>query len=73
MDQKLWIAYWPSQWQAATETETVVDFIFGIFSSRESAISAVRSYVSKEEWELYNDQFVYEELELDRLHPIPHV
>jgi hypothetical protein len=71
--QKLWIAYWPSQWRAATDTETVVDLIFGIFTSRDKAVEAVRAGISPEEWEEYNDQFVYEEVELDKYHPIPHV
>ena len=72
MDE-LWIAYWPSQWQAATDIETVVDLIFGVFTSREKAIEAVRTNVSPEEWESYNDQFVYEKIELDQYHPIPHI
>jgi len=72
MDE-LWIAYWPSQWQAATDIETVVDLIFGVFTSREKAIEAVRTNLSPEEWESYNDQFVYEKIELDQYHPIPHI
>ncbi len=70
---KLWIAYWPSQWQAATDSETVIDLIFGIFTSREKAVEAVRAGVSLDEWESYNDQFVFEEIEPDSYHPIPHV
>jgi hypothetical protein len=72
MDE-LWIAYWPSQWQAATDTETVVDLIFGVFTSKEKAMEAVRKNVSPEEWDSYNDQFVYEKTELDQYHPIPHI
>jgi len=72
MDE-LWIAYWPSQWQAATDIETVVDLIFGVFTSKEKAIEAVRTNLSPEEWESYNDQFVYEKIELDQYHPIPHI
>jgi hypothetical protein len=70
---ELWIAYWPSQWQAATDTETVIDLIFGVFSSKENAMEKVRASISPEEWKTYNDQFVYEKIELDRYHPIPHV
>jgi hypothetical protein len=70
---KLWIAYWPSQWQAATDSETVIDVVFGIFSSREKAEEAVRAGVSEEEWDAYHDQFVYEEMEPDSYHPIPHI
>jgi hypothetical protein len=70
---KLWIAYWPSQWQAATDSETVIDLIFGIFSSRDLAVDAVKSGVSRKEWESYSDQFVYEEIELDKFSPIPHL
>ena len=70
---KLWIAYWPSQWQAATDTETVIDLIFGIFSSRELAVKTVKAGISRREWESYGNQFVYEEIELDKYNPIPHV
>jgi hypothetical protein len=70
---EFWIAYWPSQWQAATDTETVIDLIFGVFTSKENAVEKVRASISPEEWESYNDQFVYEKLELDQYHPIPHV
>ncbi len=70
---ELWIAYWPSQWRAATDTETVIDLIFGVFSSKERAIQEVRAGVSQEEWESYTDQFVYERIELDQYHPIPHI
>lgn len=70
---KVWIAYWPSQWQAATDTETVIDLVFGVFTSREKAVEAVRAGVPPEEWESYNDQFVFEEIELDKYHSIPHV
>ena len=70
---RLWIAYWPSQWQAATDIETVVDLIFGIFTTREKAVEAVRAGISPEEWEAYSYQFVFEEVELDKYHPIPHV
>ncbi len=69
----LWIAYWPSQWQAATDSETVVDMIFGVFSSRETAIEKIRAKISREDWESFNDQFVFEEVELDSYHPIPHI
>jgi hypothetical protein len=50
----------------------VVDLISGIFTSKERAIEMVRKNLSPEEWETYNDQFVYEKLELDQYHPIPH-
>ena len=69
---KLWIAYWPSQWQAATDEETVIDLFFGVFSSKESAVAEIKSGVTKEEWDLYGDEFVYEEVELDRYHQVPH-
>ena len=71
--EDLWIAYWPSQWQAATDTETVIDLIFGVFTSKEKAIQEVRAGISPEEWETYNDQFVYEKIILDQYHPIPHI
>ncbi|HXQ93526.1 MAG TPA: hypothetical protein VN739_11020 [Nitrososphaerales archaeon] len=69
----LWIAYWPSQWQAATDNETIIDMIFGIFSSREIAIDKIKASISEEEWESFNDQFVFEKVELDSYHPIPHI
>lgn len=69
---KLCIAYWPSQWQAATTDETVIDLVFGIFSSHEKAIEVVKENLDKE-WESYSDQFIFEELEVDQYHPIPHV
>ena len=69
----MWIAYWPSQWQAATDTETVIDVIFGIFSSREKAVEVVKASISPEEWDSYNSEFVFQELELDSYHPIPHI
>jgi hypothetical protein len=71
--EKVWIAYWPSQWQAATDVETIVDLIFGIFSTRENAVNAVRAGLSPAEWETYNEEFVYEEIELDKYHPVPHI
>jgi hypothetical protein len=71
--KELWIAYWPSQWQAATDTETVIDLIFGVFTSKEKAIQEIKGGISPEEWETYNDQFVYEKMTLDQYHPIPHV
>jgi hypothetical protein len=71
--EKLWIAYWPSQWQAATDDETVIDLIFGVFTSKEKALEAVRAGISVEEWDSYNEEFVYEELELDKYNPIPHI
>ena len=67
------LAYWPSQWQAVTSDETVVDLIFGVFSSRAKAMEAVSTSMRSDEWKEYKDQFVYEELELDEYHPIPHV
>jgi hypothetical protein len=69
----IWIAYWPSQWQAATDNETVTDMIFGVFSSRELAVEQIRGNISVEDWESFNDQFVFEEVELDKYHPIPRV
>ena len=69
----LWIAYWPSQWQAATDTETVIDMIFGIFSSREIAIEKIKAEISRQDWDSFNDQFVFEEVERDSCHSIPHV
>jgi len=71
--EKLWIAYWPSQWQAATDSETVIDLIFGIFTCKEKAVEAIKASISEEEWESYNDQFLYEEIEPDRYYPIPHI
>ena len=67
------LAYWPSQWQAVTSDETVVDLIFGVFRSRAKAMEAVSTSMRSDEWKEYKDQFVYEELELDEYHPIPHV
>lgn len=68
---KVILAYWPSQWQAATEDQPVIDLVFGIFSSREKAIEAITSNLDKKEWDEYNDQFLYTELELDQYRPIP--
>ncbi len=70
---KLYLAYWPSQWQSATTDETVVDLIFGVFNSRETAQKVVSNAMSSKEWEEYKDEFVYEEVEVDKYHPIPHV
>lgn len=70
---KVILAYWPSLWQAATENEKVVDLIFGVFSSKEKALQAVSNSLTKEEWEEYNGEFVYEELNVDQYHPIPDV
>ena len=70
---KICLAYWPSQWQSATTEETVVDLIFGVFSSREEAVEVVSSGMARKEWEEYKDQFVYEELIVDQYHPIPHI
>ncbi|MDG6921784.1 MAG: hypothetical protein JRN67_00650 [Nitrososphaerota archaeon] len=70
---KLCIAYWPSQWQAATSEETVVDMIFGVFSSRTKAEEKVKDSMTLSEWETYRDQFAFEDLELDQYHPIPHI
>jgi hypothetical protein len=70
---KLVLAYWPSQWQAATSNETVIDLIFGVFSSEEIARRTIRESMSGDEWEEFRSQFVYEELNLDDYHPIPHL
>jgi len=70
---RLFIAYWPSQWQAATTEETVVDMVFGVFTSRGKAVETVKSSISSEDWNEYKDEFVYEELDVDTYHPIPHV
>ncbi len=58
---KFCIAYWPSQWQAATTDETVIDLIFGVFTSREQAIKVVKENMTTKEWDKYSSQFVYEE------------
>ena len=73
IELKIVLAYWPSLWQAVTSDETVVDLIFGVFSSRAKAIEIVSTSIRKDEWEEYKDQFVYEELELDEYHPIPNL
>jgi hypothetical protein len=70
---KIWIAFWPSQWQAATDNETVIDLIFGTFTSHDKAVETVKRSMTPKEWEEYHDQFVYEQVELDEYHPIPHV
>jgi hypothetical protein len=70
---KVWLAFWPSQWQAATDAETVIDLVFGVYSTREKAIESVRESMDLDEWEAYHDEFEYEEIELDGYHPIPHV
>jgi hypothetical protein len=70
---KIILAYWPSQWQAATSEETVIDVVFGVFSSREKAIDAISKNVHRDEWEEYKDQFVYETLEVDAYQPVPHL
>lgn len=68
---KLFLAYWSSPWQAATSDEPVIDLIFGVITSRAKAESVVSKSMSKEEWEEYKDEFVYEEVEVDAYHPIP--
>ena len=70
---KICIAYWPSQWQAATTDETVIDLIFGVFTSREQAIKVVKENMTTKEWDKYSSQFVYEDLDADKYHPIPHI
>jgi len=40
----LWIAYWPSQWQASTDNETVIDMIFG-----EIAVEKIKAGISAED------------------------
>jgi hypothetical protein len=70
---KLCIAYWPSQWRAATAEETVIDLIFGVFSSRKEAIKVVKENTSPKEWKEYGGEFVYEDLDVDKYHPIPHI
>lgn len=68
---KIVLAYWPSQWQAATEDQPVIDLVFGVFSSKEKAIEVISKCLDKDEWEEYSDQFVYSELELDQYRPMP--
>jgi hypothetical protein len=70
---KVWLAFWPSQWQAATDNETVIDLVFGVYSTRDMAVESVRGSMTLDEWEAYHEEFVYEELEVDEYHPIPHV
>ncbi len=65
------LAYWPSQWQAATENQPVIDLVFGVFSSKEKAIDVISRNLEEDEWEEYNDQFVYAEIELDQYRPMP--
>ena len=68
---KLILAYWPSQWQAATDDQPVIDLVFGVFSSKEKAVKEISGNLQKSEWEEYNDQFVYSELEIDHYQPTP--
>lgn len=68
---KVILAYWPSQWQAATEDQPVIDLVFGIFSSKEKAIERISNNLEKKDWAEYNDQFVYAELDIDQYMPIP--
>ena len=68
---KIVLAYWPSQWQAATEEQSAIDLVFGVFSSKEKAVDVISKNLERSEWEEYNDQFVYAELDLDQYRPIP--
>jgi hypothetical protein len=47
--------------------------MFGVYSSREKAVEVVKRNLGVKEWNKYSDQFVYEDLEVDEYHPIPHV
>lgn len=68
---KIVLAYWPSQWQAATDDQPVIDVVFGVFASKEKAVDEIRKNLERSEWEEYNGQFVYTELNLDQYWPIP--
>ena len=70
---KVYLAYWPSQWQAATDEETVINMVFGVFSSMEKAREVVQSSLEAAEWEEFGEEIRYEAMELDRAHSIPHV
>lgn len=70
---KVVLAYWPSQWQAATDVQPVIDLVFGVFSSKEKALKEIRGNLKDGEWEEYKDQFVYSELEIDLYQPIPNL
>ena len=68
---KVVLAFWPSQWQAATEEQSVIDLVFGVFSSKEKAVDVISKNLERSEWEEYNDQFVYAEIDLDQYRTIP--
>lgn len=68
---KIVLAYWPSQWQAATDDQPVIDVVFGVFASKERAVAEISKNLERSEWEEYNDQFVYAELDFDHYGPIP--
>ena len=70
---KLWLAYWPSQWQSATDEESVIDCIFGVFTSRENAEAILKARIAPKKWEGFHDEFVFEELNTDECHPVPHI